>query len=58
MKQIEAEKRTKVTYYEAIDGTTFLNKEECKAYEDTAKCVLLSMYNKLKRITNTEYGFF
>lgn len=58
MKQIEVEKKTKVIHYEAIDGTIFLNKEECKTYEDTAKCVLLSRYNKLKRVTKDEYKFF
>jgi hypothetical protein len=58
MKQIEVEKKTKVIHYEAIDGTVFLNKEECKTYEDTAKCVLLSRYNKLKRVNNSEYSFF
>lgn len=30
--------------YIASDGTEFTNKEECKRYEDTAKCVLLSKY--------------
>lgn len=30
--------------YIASDGTEFTNIEECKRYEDTAKCVLLSKY--------------
>ena len=58
MKQIEDKQVTIITKYEAIDGTIFLNKEECKKYEDTAKCVLLSRYNKLDKVSNSEYGFF
>lgn len=47
MKQIEIENVTKVTKYEAIDGTVFSFKEDCIRYEESAKCVLLSKYKKL-----------
>lgn len=30
------------TFYEAIDGTLFKNQEECKKYEETAKCLIRS----------------
>ena len=58
MKQIEEKKVTIVTKYEAADGTVFINKEECIKYEDTAKCVLFSRYNKLQKVSGTEYSFF
>ena len=54
MKPIEIEKVTKVTHYEAIDGTTFTTEEECKKYEDTAKCVLLTKYKPLVKRTASE----
>ena len=47
MKQIEVENVTKVTKYEAIDGTVFPTKEECIKYEESAKCVLFSRYKNL-----------
>lgn len=47
MKQIEVENVTKVTKYEAIDGTIFSTKEECIKYEESAKCVLVSKYKSL-----------
>ena len=47
MKQVEIENITKVTKYEAIDGTLFSSKEECVKYEETAKCVLLGKYKRL-----------
>ncbi len=44
--------------YIASDGTEFKNEEECKRYEDTAKCVLLSKYkNWVVKYTN-EYALF
>ena len=58
MKPIEIEKVTKVTHYEAIDGTTFTTKEECQKYEDTAKCVLLTKYKPLVKRTASEYDIF
>lgn len=58
MKPIEIEKVTKVTHYEAIDGTTFTTEEECQKYEDTAKCVLLTKYKPLVKRTASEYDIF
>ena len=58
MKPIEIEKVTKVTHYEAIDGTTFTTKEECVKYEDTAKCVLLAKYKPLVKRTASECDIF
>lgn len=58
MKPIEIEKVTKVTHYEAIDGTTFTTEEECVKYEDTAKCVLLTKYKPLVKRTVSEDDIF
>ena len=58
MKPIEIEKVTKVTRYEAIDGTTFTTEEECVKYEDTAKCVLLTKYKPLIKRTVSECDIF
>ena len=58
MKPIEIEKVTKVTRYEAIDGTTFTTEEECVKYEDTAKCVLLTKYKPLVKRTASECDIF
>jgi hypothetical protein len=58
MKPIEIEKVTKVTHYEAIDGTTFTTKEECAKYEESAKCVLLSRYKGMIVKQTNEYAFY
>lgn len=58
MKPIEIEKVTKVTHYEAIDGTTFTTEEECVKYEDTAKCVLFTKYKPLVKRTASECDIF
>ena len=46
MKEIKEETKREVvdvnTYYEAVDGTKFTNKEECVKYEDTVCCVLMA----------------
>ena len=47
MKMKTIEKTIKSTVYEANDGTTFQTSEECEKYETTAKCALLTRYNKL-----------
>lgn len=57
MKEIKKE-RTKVeTYfeYEAIDGTLFSTKDECLKYDESARAVLQSKYNKL--IVNRPYEY-
>lgn len=50
----------KETYeiYIASDGTTFKDKEECKRYEDTAKCVLLSKYKNWVIKSTNEWEIF
>lgn len=58
MKQVEIEKVTKVTHYEAIDGTTFTTKEECVKYEESAKCVLLSRYKDMVVKQTNEEAFY
>ena len=58
MKPIEIEKVTKVTHYEAIDGTTFTTKEECVRYEESAKCVLLSRYKDMIVKQTNEDAFY
>lgn len=47
MKEVQKEIKQYITVYEAIDGTEFKSKEECKKYEESAKCVLIAKYNKL-----------
>lgn len=47
MKEIITEKVEKVTIYEAIDGTLFKNKEECKKYENSAFGIINAKYQKL-----------
>lgn len=47
MKTVKEEKTYTVEVYEAIDGTRFPDKAECEKYEESAKCLLLSKYNKL-----------
>lgn len=47
MKEIITEKIEKVTMYEAIDGTQFKDKEECKKYESSAFGVINAKYQKL-----------
>ena len=49
MKKIQKEiVRTEYqTVYVALDGTEFISEEECKKYDNSAKCVLMAKYNKL-----------
>lgn len=47
MKKITIEKVTKVVMYQAIDGTQFTTEEECRKYEESAKCALLTRYKPL-----------
>lgn len=44
--------------YVAYDDTEFVDKEECKKYEESAKCLLLSKYNKLVVKKDFEYNIF
>ena len=47
MKTKTIEKTVKSIIYEANDGTKFQTLEECEKYETTARCALLTRYNKL-----------
>ena len=58
MKEIIKEVKNTYTVYQAIDGTEFDSKEECKKYEDTAKCLLLTKYRPLVKKTVTEIDVF
>ena len=42
MTEIKKEETTYKTMYQAIDGTEFVDKEECEKYEQSAACVLLA----------------
>ena len=55
MKEVIVDKVIKETFYEAVDGTHFRTKEECKKYEDSAKCVLLTKYNHMVIKNIAEY---
>ena len=58
MKEVVIEKIVKETQYEAIDGTIFINREECIQYDNTARAVLFSKYNKLVLKRMSEYALF
>lgn len=58
MKEVIIEEVTKVTKYEAIDGTLFEVKEECKKYDNTAFAVINAKYKKLVVKETTEKRFF
>ena len=58
MKEITKEVKNTYTVYQAIDGTEFNSKEECKKYEDTTKCLLLTKYRPLVKKTVTEIDVF
>lgn len=47
MKKLEINKTVKEIFYEAVDGTTFTSENECKKYEESAKCLLLFKYKSL-----------
>ena len=58
MKIVKEEKKYTVEVYEAIDGTIFPDKAECEIYERSAKCLLLSKYNRLVIKKEVEYNIF
>ena len=58
MKEITKEVKSTYIVYQASDGTEFNSKEECKKYEDTAKCLLLTKYKPLVKKTVTEFDIF
>ena len=55
MKEVAIEKTIKESRYEAMDGTQFINREECKKYEESARCMLLTKYKPLVINTLSEY---
>jgi hypothetical protein len=55
MKEIKNVKEQVFFTYEAIDGTVFNSKEECKNYESTCKCVLMAKYNQIPKVSCPEY---
>lgn len=59
MKEIKEEivRKEYKTRYQAIDGEMFDTREECIKYDNTAKAVLMSKYNKLVKKSISEYNF-
>lgn len=53
MQVIKKEKITTYEVYSAMDGTVFNNIEECRKYENTAKCVLLTRYQEYCDVTTS-----
>lgn len=58
MKSVSIQVTHPLNGWEAIDGTFFENKEECKKYEDSAKTVILAKYNKLVVKSGSEEELF
>lgn len=58
MKRIEVTVEITKVVYEACDGIQFAAKEECAKYEESAKCALLSKYNKYVIRKTTECDLF
>lgn len=58
MKSVSIQVTHPLNGWEAIDGTFFENKEECKKYEDSAKTVILAKYNKLVIKSGSEDELF
>ena len=58
MKRIEVTVETTKVVYEACDGIQFAAKEECAKYEESAKCALLSKYNRYVVRKTNEYVLF
>lgn len=58
MKRITIEKITKVVMYQATDGIQFTTEEECRKYEESAKCALLTRYKPLVINSITENKLF
>ena len=59
MQVIKKEKITTYEVYSAMDGTEFNTIEECRKYENSAKCVLLAKYKECcDVITSSEEELF
>ena len=46
MKEIVKEIKSSKRVYVATDGTEFCDKEECKKYEESARCAIYAKYNQ------------
>lgn len=58
MKEVVKQENVNKTVYQAIDGTEFTIKEECRKYEDTALACINTRYRKLVVHTSDEYTLF
>ena len=58
MIELHKEKKINYTVYQAIDGTIFEDKEECKKYDNSAQAVLLAKYKSYVINTGTEEEIF
>ena len=58
MKRVEVTVETTKIVYEAYDGSQFDSSDECTKYEESAKCALLSKYNKYVIRKTNEYVLF
>lgn len=58
MIELHKEKTVNYTAYQAIDGTIFNDKEECRKYEKSALAVLLSRYTSYVVNSGTEEDIF
>jgi hypothetical protein len=47
MKEIKNERTVYDIVYEAVDGTQFPDREQCKLYEKTARCTVYARFEKL-----------
>lgn len=47
METFSEEKIEYITKYKAIDGTVFNDRAECEKYENTAKCIVKTKFDKL-----------
>lgn len=58
MKEIKREVTSVEVVYQAADGTEFKSKEECKAYDESARCMLYAKYNQKVINSTTEFNLF
>ena len=58
LKQIREIKEEVIVGYEAIDGTTFKDKEQCIKYEETAEAVIKAKIKPYLLGVSTEYEFY
>lgn len=56
MKEIKREVTSVEVVYQAADGTEFKSKEECKAYDESARCMLYAKYNQKVIKSESEFG--